>query len=55
MPLYRVYGTVLTAVYVDVSADNADKALEVASGYNTDDFNYVVETFTIDNEVEEIN
>jgi len=55
MPLYRIYGSVVSAIYTDVSADNAESALEIARTRQPEDFTLLNETFGIDNEVEELN
>jgi hypothetical protein len=54
VPTYRIFGSVITAIYTDVSADTAESALEIARTRQPEDFTLLNETFGIDNEVEEI-
>jgi len=55
MPIYRVYGSIISFVYTDVSADSAEQAVEIAGSREPEDFMLTTETFGLDNEVEEIN
>jgi len=55
MPIYRVYGSIISAVYTDVSADSIEQALEIAGSREPEDFSLITETFGLDNDVEEIN
>ena len=55
MPIYRVYGSIISFVYTDVSADSAEQAIEIAGSREPEDFMLTTETFGLDNEVEEIN